>query len=160
MSPSVSRRRRLGRPRRPPRRRDRRPQRLAIYAVFMKAVRSRMPVIRFALVVIVVWSIATGTYFVFRDDVFTPPTPEMQITYEDHIADLRAQIDRIISRQFLDQKAVEQQLNGLRQRQLTLEHRYSALTGDLSATKPMTPPPIVPPVAAEKTPPTPTHDHA
>ena len=87
-----------------------------------------------------------------------PPTTEMQITYEDHIADLRAQVDRIISRQFLDQEAVEQQLNGLRQRQLTLEQRASALIGDLSATKPMTPPPIVPPVAAEKTPPSPIND--
>jgi murein DD-endopeptidase MepM/ murein hydrolase activator NlpD len=158
MSPSVSRRRRLGRPRRPPRRRDRRPRRLAISAVFMKAISSRMPAIRFALVVIVVWSIATGTYFVFRDDVFTPPTPEMQITYEDHIADLRAQIDRIISRQFLDQEAVEQQLNGLLQRQATLEQRASALTGDRSAIKSMNPTPIVPPVADEKALPSPIND--
>ena len=154
MSPSVS-RRRSTRPRRPSRRRDRRPQRRAISAVIMSAISARS--IRFALVVTVVWLIAAG-YFVLRDVVLAPPTTEMQITYEDHIADLRAQVDRIISRQFLDQVAVEQQLNGLRQRQVTLEQRASALTGDLSATKPMTPPPIVPPMAAEKTAPSPIND--
>ncbi|MGA7679714.1 MAG: M23 family metallopeptidase [Pseudolabrys sp.] len=124
----------------------------------MTAISARRPAIRFALVVTVVWLIATGTYFALRDVVLAPPTTEMQITYEDHIADLRAQVDRIVSRQFLDQVAVEQQLNGLRQRQVTLEQRASALTGDLSATKPMTPPPIVPPMAAEKTAPSPIND--
>jgi len=124
----------------------------------MSAISARMPAIRFALVVAVAWSIATGTYFAFRDDVLTLPATEMQITYEDHIADLRAQVDRIISRQFLDQEEVEQQLNGLLQRQATLEQRASALTGDLSATRPMNPTPIVPPVAAEKALPSPIND--
>ena len=158
MSPSVSRRRRSGRQRRPPRRRDRRPQRPAISAVIMSAISPRMPAIRFALVVAVAWSIPTGTYFAFRDDVLMLPATEMQITYEDHIADLRTQVDRIISRQFLDQEEVEQQLNGLLQRQATLEQRASALTGDLSATRPMNPTPIVPPVAAVKALPSPIND--
>jgi murein DD-endopeptidase MepM/ murein hydrolase activator NlpD len=117
-----------------------------------------MRAIRFVLVIAVAWSIATGTYFAFRDDVPTLPPTEMQVTYEDHIADLRAQVDRIISRQFLDQKEVEQQLNGLLQRQATLEQRASALTGDRSATKPVNPSPIVPPVAAEKALPSPIND--
>jgi hypothetical protein len=117
-----------------------------------------MPAIRFALVVAVAWSIATGTYFAFRDDVLMLPATEMQITYEDHIADLRTQVDRIISRQFLDQEEVERQLNGLLQRQATLEQRASALTGDLSATRPMNPTPIVPPVAAVKALPSPIND--
>ena len=97
----------------------------------MSAISTRRPGIRVALVVTVAWLIATGTYFALREVVLAPPTTEMQITYEDHIADLRAQVDRIISRQFLDQEAVEQQLNGLRQRQVTLEQRASALIGDL-----------------------------
>ena len=37
----------------------------------------------------------------------------MQITYEDHIDKLRAQVDRIMSRVFLDLEQVEQQLNAL-----------------------------------------------
>jgi murein DD-endopeptidase MepM/ murein hydrolase activator NlpD len=116
----------------------------------MSAISARRPAIRFALVITVAWLIATGTYFALRDDVLTLPATEMQITYEDHIADLRAQVDRIISRQFLDQKAVEQQVNGLLQRQTTLEKRASAIAGDLSPTTPTNPTPIVPPGAAEK----------
>jgi hypothetical protein len=92
-----------------------------------------MPAIRSALVVSAVWSIAIGAYFAFRDDA-TQPMTEMQITYEDRIADLRAQFDRIISRQFLDQEHVQQQLNALLQRQATLEQRTSALTDDQSVT--------------------------
>jgi hypothetical protein len=45
---------------------------------------------------------------------------------------LRAQVDRIMSRQMLDQEQFEKKLNGLLQRQSTLEQRASALAGDLS----------------------------
>jgi hypothetical protein len=44
----------------------------------MSAISARS--IRFALVVTVVWLIATGTYFALRDIVLAPPTTEMQIT--------------------------------------------------------------------------------
>jgi hypothetical protein len=37
----------------------------------MMAIRSRIPAIRYALVVTAVWLIATGTYFAFRDDGLT-----------------------------------------------------------------------------------------
>ena len=55
-----------------------------------------------ALVVMAVWSVATGTYFAFRDNVLTRligRQAEMQFAYEDRIAELRAQVDRIMSRQ-------------------------------------------------------------
>jgi hypothetical protein len=102
-----------------------------------------MPAIRSALVVTAAWSIATGAYFAFRDDV-THPMTEMQITYEDHIADLRAQFDRIVSRQFLDQEQVQQQLNALLQRQATLEQRTSALTDEQSVTGSINPKALAP----------------
>ncbi len=89
------------------------------------------------LVVMAVWSIATGTYFAFRDDVLTRligRQAEMQFAYEDRIAELRAQVDRITSRQLLDQEQFEQKLSALLQRQATLESRTAALGGDLSAT--------------------------
>jgi len=57
---------------------------------------------------------------------------EMQFAYQDRIAELRAQVDRIMSRQMLDQEQFEKKLNGLLQRQSTLEQRASALAGDLS----------------------------
>ena len=78
------------------------------------------------LVIMAVWSIATGTYFAFREDVLTRligRQAEMQFAYEDRIAELRAQVDRITSRQLLDQEQFERKLNVLLQRQATLEQR-------------------------------------
>lgn len=86
----------------------------------MMAIRSRMPTIRYALVVTAIWLIATGTYFAFRDDVLTRLIGEqtdLQSDYEGHIAELRAQVDRIMSQKFLEQDQVEWRVNALRQRQ-------------------------------------------
>ena len=70
----------------------------------------------------------------------------MQFAYEDRIAELRAQVVRIMSRQMLDQEQFEKKLNGLLQRQSTLEQRASALAGDLTTTGAIKP--ARPPVAA------------
>ncbi|HZQ13144.1 MAG TPA: peptidoglycan DD-metalloendopeptidase family protein [Pseudolabrys sp.] len=89
------------------------------------------------LVVMAIWSIATGTYFAFREDVLTRligRQAQMQFAYEDRIAELRAQVDRITSRQLLDQEQFEQKLKELLQRQATLEQRTNALTGDVATT--------------------------
>src|SRR5215471_3896200 len=105
-----------------------------------------------ALVVMAVWSVATGTYFAFRDNVLTRligRQAEMQFAYEDRIAELRSQVDRIMSRQLLDQEQFEKKLNTLLQRQATLEQRTSALTGDLTTTgaiKPARPPAATSPI--------------
>src|SRR5262245_21925938 len=90
-----------------------------------------------ALVIMAVWSIATGTYFAFRDNVLTRligRQTELQFAYEDRIAELRAQVDRIMSRQLLDQEQFDKKLNALLQRQATLEQRTAALTSDPSTT--------------------------
>jgi len=66
------------------------------------------------LVIMAAWSITTATYFAFRDDVLTrlvSREAEMQFGYEDRIAELRAQIDRLSSRQLLDQERYEQKLD-------------------------------------------------
>lgn len=123
MSPSsrpVIARRRIRRPPRRFRGRSRPPKRVAISTAVMMAIRSRMPTIRYALVVTAVWLIATGTYFAFRDDVFTRLIGEqtdLQSVYEGHIAELRVQVDRIMSQKFLEQDQVEWRVNALRQRQ-------------------------------------------
>src|SRR5512139_3495615 len=68
------------------------------------------------LVIMGVWSIATGTYFAFRDDVLTGligRQASMQFAYEDRIAELRSQIDRITSRQLLDQEQFDQKIQAL-----------------------------------------------
>src|SRR6185312_10129799 len=87
------------------------------------------------LVIMAIWSIATGTYFAFHEDVLTRligRQAEMQVAYEDRIAELRAQVDRITSRQLLDQEQFEQKLNELLKRQATLESRTTALGGDIT----------------------------
>ncbi|HLH97936.1 MAG TPA: peptidoglycan DD-metalloendopeptidase family protein [Xanthobacteraceae bacterium] len=83
------------------------------------------------LVIMAAWSITTATYFAFHDDVLTrlvAREAEMQFGYEDRIAELRAQIDRLSSRQLLDQEQYEQKLDQVSRRQATLESRAAALS--------------------------------
>jgi murein DD-endopeptidase MepM/ murein hydrolase activator NlpD len=84
------------------------------------------------LVIMAVWTITTATYFAFREDVLTrliARQADMQFGYEDRIAELRAQVDRISSRQLLDQEQYEQKLDQILHRQAALESRASALNG-------------------------------
>jgi murein DD-endopeptidase MepM/ murein hydrolase activator NlpD len=81
-------------------------------------------------VIMAVWTVTTATYFAFREDVLTgllARHAEMQYAYEDRIADLRAQIDRISSRQLLNQEQYEQKLDQIMRRQTALEDRAHTL---------------------------------
>jgi murein DD-endopeptidase MepM/ murein hydrolase activator NlpD len=83
------------------------------------------------LVVMAGWSAVTATYFAFRDDVLTrllARQAQMQYAYEDRIADLRGQVDRLASRQLLDQEQVESKLEAIARRQAMLETRSQALS--------------------------------
>lgn len=85
------------------------------------------------LVIMGVWTIGTGTYFAFRESVLARlmgHQAQMQYAYEDRIAELRAQVDRITSRQLLDQEQFERKLDALLKRQSVLEGRTSALSAD------------------------------
>ncbi len=76
------------------------------------------------------WSLATATYFAFRDDVLTrliARQAEMQYAYEDRIAELRARIDRTTSRQMLDQEQFGRKLDQIMKRQSMLESRATAM---------------------------------
>jgi murein DD-endopeptidase MepM/ murein hydrolase activator NlpD len=89
------------------------------------------------VVIMATWSVATATYFAFREDVLKgliARQSDMQSAYEDRIAELRARIDRTTSRQLLDQEQFEQKLDDLMRRQATLESRANALS---SAADPM-----------------------
>jgi hypothetical protein len=85
-----------------------------------------------------VWSIATGIYFAFSDDVLT--------RLVGHQTKMQT------SGLFLDQKQVEDQLTTLLQRQATLEQLTSAVTGEVFTTGIIEPERIAPPDAmpAEK----------
>jgi TolA-binding protein len=82
------------------------------------------------LVTVACGAVAISPYLAFRDDFFArliDGQTQTQISYEDQIADLRAQIDRM-SR--LDQERVDE-IKSLRQRQATLEQVTSGLAKDL-----------------------------
>jgi len=113
------------------------------------------------LVVMAVWSILTGTYFAFREDVLTGligRQAQMQFAYEDRIAELRAQVDRITSRQLLDQEQFEQKLKSLLQRQAALEQRTDALAGDVLTTGSIPPAARAPRTPTEPPKPSPISD--
>ena len=83
------------------------------------------------LIIMAGWSVVTGTYFTFHDDVLKrliARQAEMQFAYEDRIAELRAQVDRITSRQLLDQEQFEGKLEQLVRKQAALEARAATLT--------------------------------
>ena len=83
------------------------------------------------LVIMAGWSAVTATYFAFRDDVLTrllTRQAQMQFAYEDRIADLRGQVDRLAGRQLLDQEQFEGKLEAMARRQAVLESRTAALS--------------------------------
>src|SRR4051812_24799179 len=125
------------------------------------------------LVVMAGWSAVTATYFAFRDDVLTrllARQAQMQFAYEDRIADLRGQVDRLAGRQLLDQEQFEGKLEAMARRQAVLESRSAALstlpdtapTGSIkgapraAAAPPVTAPAILAPQAMPK--PSPIND--
>ena len=70
------------------------------------------------------------SYLVFRDDLIGAATARqarMQQAYEDRISALRAQVDRITSRQLLDQQLMETKVSELLQRQTQLSQRHGRL---------------------------------
>ena len=76
------------------------------------------------------WSVVTATYFAFQDDVLSrmiSHEAEMQSAYEDRIAEMRAQVDRVTSRHMLEQEQIEQKLEQIVRRQSVLEQRATSL---------------------------------
>src|SRR5262245_39294818 len=72
---------------------------------------------------------ATG-YLVFRDDILAASIARqtrMQHAYEDRIASLRSDIDRLTSRQLLNQQSVEAELDKLLGRQAALDARQDVI---------------------------------
>ncbi len=68
---------------------------------------------------------------VFRDDVLEAllrRQADMQYAYEDRLASMRAQVDRVVSRQLLDQSSIEGRVHDLLSRQSRLESRAAMIT--------------------------------
>jgi hypothetical protein len=111
------------------------------------------------------WSGGTAAYFAFRDDLLTrvmSRQADMQYAYEDRISELRAQIDRLTSRQLLDQEQVEQRIKQLARRQVMLESRASALSAlpDAIGSGPARAAPAKASLPAERAKPSPINDNS
>jgi murein DD-endopeptidase MepM/ murein hydrolase activator NlpD len=79
--------------------------------------------------------LAATSYLVLRDDLIGATMARqarMQHDYEDRISALRAQVDRVTSRQLLDQQVVEEKVEKLMQQQLALSERHGKLDALLS----------------------------
>jgi murein DD-endopeptidase MepM/ murein hydrolase activator NlpD len=77
------------------------------------------------------WYLVATIYFVFRDEMLGKlmnQQTEMQYAYEDRIAALRNQIDRLASRQLVDQDTVEGKVHELVARQAQLENRQAMVS--------------------------------
>ncbi len=83
-----------------------------------------------ALAAVVIGYLLATSYLVLRDDLIGATTARqarMQQAYEDRISALRAQVDRITSRQLLDQKLMETKVSELLERQNQLSQRHGRL---------------------------------
>ncbi|MDH6232838.1 murein DD-endopeptidase MepM/ murein hydrolase activator NlpD [Mesorhizobium soli] len=83
-----------------------------------------------ALATIVIGYLLATSYLVLRDDLIgamAARQARLQQAYEDRISALRAQVDRITSRQLLDQQLVETKVGELLQQQLQLSSRHGRL---------------------------------
>jgi len=79
--------------------------------------------------------ITATAYWVFRDDILAAAIARqsrIRFVYEDRIAELRAQIDRITSRQLVEQEAIDAKVQRLLGRQAALDARQDLLA-DLDA---------------------------
>lgn len=77
--------------------------------------------------VIAIGYLAATTYLVLRDDLIGASMARqarMQHAYEDRIAALRSQVDRVTSRQLLDQQLMEEKVAELIARQDALSNRH------------------------------------
>jgi murein DD-endopeptidase MepM/ murein hydrolase activator NlpD len=79
-------------------------------------------------VILMAWYLIATLYFVFRDEMLgklMSQQTEMQHAYEDRLAALRNQIDRVTSRQLLDQNSIDGKLQELLARHAQLETRHA-----------------------------------
>ncbi|NTF87305.1 peptidoglycan DD-metalloendopeptidase family protein [Agrobacterium rhizogenes] len=87
----------------------------------------------FAVCLVGIFSIGyllATSYLVLRDDLIGATMARqarMQYDYEDRIAALRAQVDRVTSRQLLDQQVVEKKVDKLMEQQQALSSRHGKL---------------------------------
>ncbi len=91
-----------------------------------------------ALTGLMAWYFAATAYIIFRDDVLAATIARqarMQHAYEDRISALRLQVDKVTSRQLLDQEAFVARLDKVMERQQVLEQRAIGVNALLEQTR-------------------------
>lgn len=91
-----------------------------------------------AITGLMAWYMAATAYIIFRDDVLAAAITRqtrMQHSYEDRIAALRLQVDKITSRQLLDQEAFVAKLEKVMERQQVIEQRAIGVNALLEQTR-------------------------
>jgi murein DD-endopeptidase MepM/ murein hydrolase activator NlpD len=90
------------------------------------------PVVLWALIalfpLLILWGAGASVFIAFHDEMLgalVARQAEMQYSYEDRLAEARAEIDRVTSRQLLDQTSFEGKVHELLSRQAQLEQRTS-----------------------------------
>ncbi len=77
------------------------------------------------------WGVAVTSYLAFKDDIIggvMSRQASLQHAYEDRIRELRAQLDRMTSRQMVDQTELERRVDQVARRQALLETRQAIVT--------------------------------
>lgn len=83
------------------------------------------------IAVMVIGHLLATTYLVVRDDLVGSSMARqarMQHSYEDRISQLRSELDRVTSKQLLDQQLVQDKVAELMQRQTTLSNRHGQMS--------------------------------
>ena len=79
---------------------------------------------------VLVWALAASVYVGFHDDLLArllSRQVDSQYAYEDRLATMRAELDRVTSRQLLDQDSLGNKVKDLAARQVLLEGRASMM---------------------------------
>jgi murein DD-endopeptidase MepM/ murein hydrolase activator NlpD len=99
---------------------------------------ARRPLLRHVLIAGAIWLVTTvAYYFTFQRDIVTrlmDDQTELQLTYEDRIAELRSRLDRVMSQKLLDQQQVEQRVNALLQWQARISRSLDKAEQNQTAT--------------------------
>jgi murein DD-endopeptidase MepM/ murein hydrolase activator NlpD len=94
----------------------------------------RVALVLFALVATSLWAITATSYLLFKDDVLVSLATkhsERTYAYEDRLAKMRAQTDRITSKQLIDQDLFERKMAIVVEKQQTLSGQQQIMA-DLS----------------------------
>jgi hypothetical protein len=99
------------------------------------------------------WSVAATVYVAFHDDLIgaiAARQAEMETAYEDRLAEARARLDEVASRQLLDQNSFEGKIHELLSRQAQLEQRGAIVAALAAETDARNASPLAPRSAAER----------